>query len=219
MLALVSLTSYAEHFPHQLSGGQQQRVALARALAPAPELILLDEPFSGLDMHTRSEVRDRTLHILQKSGTTCLLVTHDPLEAMYMSDKIALIREGHLIQYDRPRRLYSHPRDPLVAEFFGETNRLTLTARGQTLASPFGTLPLPASKKGQTTLELVIRPEALTLHTRPPRLETGRALAMPHRYRAESGRDLARAPDGGMAAQPSALPRALFQPKRVEKWR
>ena len=178
MLALVSLSSYAAHFPHQLSGGQQQRVALARALAPAPELILLDEPFSGLDMHTRSEVRDRTLHILQKSGTTCLLVTHDPLEAMYMSDKIALIREGHLIQYDRPRRLYSHPRDPLVAEFFGEINRLTLTARGQTLVSPFGTLPLPASKRGQATLELVIRPEALTLHTRPPRLETGRALAM-----------------------------------------
>ena len=89
----MDLSEMQEKFPHELSGGQQQRVALARALAPAPRLILLDEPYSGLDSRLRERIRDKMLHILRQMGTAALMVTHDAEEAMFMSDKIIVLRE------------------------------------------------------------------------------------------------------------------------------
>jgi iron(III) transport system ATP-binding protein len=93
-LARVGLEAYAEAWPHQLSGGQQQRVALARALAPRPAVLLLDEAFASLDARLREQVRDDTLHVLQQAGIPALIVTHDAEEAMFMADRIALMREG-----------------------------------------------------------------------------------------------------------------------------
>lgn len=102
LLAQLGMADYAESYPHMLSGGQQQRVALARALAPTPKLMLLDEPFSSLDARLRDRIRDDTLHVLKKLGSATLLVTHDPEEAMFMADRIALMRDGEIVQTGTP---------------------------------------------------------------------------------------------------------------------
>ena len=122
-LEMVHLGHLSARFPRELSGGQQQRVALARALAPKPPLILLDEPFSGLDARLRDQVRDRTLHLLKQSGQTTLMVTHDAEEAMFMADRIAVMRSGRNIQTDRPDKLYYQPANAFVTEFFSDVNR------------------------------------------------------------------------------------------------
>ena len=123
-LQQVGMADYSDAYPHRLSGGEQQRVALARALAPDPKIMLLDEPFSGLDLQLRKQVRDETLHVLKKSGAATLMVTHDPEEAMFMADRVALMRAGRLIQVGRPSELYFAPQDAFVAGFFGDVNRL-----------------------------------------------------------------------------------------------
>src|SRR3546814_18400103 len=97
---------YADAYPHMLSGGQQQRVALARALAPGPGVVLLDEPFSGLDARLRGQVRDETLHVLKQNGAATMIVTHDPEEALFLADRIALMRDGRIVQVGRPVDLY-----------------------------------------------------------------------------------------------------------------
>ena len=102
MLKRVGMTDMANQYPHQLSGGEQQRIALARALAPSPQVLLMDEPFSGLDNRLRDEVRDSTLALLKDEGTAVLLVTHEPEEAMRMADQIALMRDGQIIQVGAP---------------------------------------------------------------------------------------------------------------------
>lgn len=122
MLDQVGMKDYAQAWPHQLSGGQQQRVALARALAPNPGLMLLDEPFSGLDKRLRDQVRDETLHVLKRNRVSTLMVTHDPEEAMFMADRVAVMRQGRIVQMDQPETLYNSPIDPFVASFFGEVN-------------------------------------------------------------------------------------------------
>ncbi|HSR72598.1 MAG TPA: ABC transporter ATP-binding protein [Kiloniellales bacterium] len=161
-LALVGMVEYAKAYPDALSGGQQQRVALARALAPNPRVILLDEPFSGLDSLLRNQVRDDTLHVLKKSGTATLMVTHDPEEAMFMADRVALMRDGRLVQVGRPIDLYCAPADAFVASFFGDVNRLDgITSRGR-VATPFGALEAGHLAEG-TEVEVLIRPEALRL--------------------------------------------------------
>ena len=121
-LARVGLEAYQASFPHMLSGGQQQRVALARALAPRPAVLLLDEAFASLDARLREQVRDDTLHVLQTSGIATLLVTHDSEEAMFMGDRIALMREGKILQLGAPEALYFGPADRYVATFLGEVN-------------------------------------------------------------------------------------------------
>ncbi|MDX1709914.1 MAG: ABC transporter ATP-binding protein, partial [Rhodovibrionaceae bacterium] len=128
-LSKVGMDDQAEAFPHMLSGGQQQRVALARAMAPEPRVMLLDEPFSGLDARLRHQVRDQTLHVLTQSGATTLMVTHDPEEAMFMADRIALMRGGRLEQVGAPTELYFTPRTAFVAGFFGDINRIESVAR------------------------------------------------------------------------------------------
>ncbi|WP_442488684.1 ABC transporter ATP-binding protein [Halomonas litopenaei] len=159
LLAQLGMDGYAEAFPHTLSGGQQQRVALARALAPSPQLMLLDEPFSSLDARLRDRIRDDTLHVLKQVGAGTLLVTHDPEEAMFMADRIVLMRDGRVVQVGTPEELYCAPADPFVVTFFGDVNRLEGVAeRGyvHTAVGPVAT-DLPDGARAQ----VLMRPEAL----------------------------------------------------------
>ena len=109
MLARVDLGRFIDAWPHELSGGEQQRVALARALAPRPRIMLMDEPFSGLDNRLRDGIRDETLDVLKEAGTAVLLVTHEPEEAMRMADEIALMRDGRIVQMGAPYNIYNAP--------------------------------------------------------------------------------------------------------------
>jgi iron(III) transport system ATP-binding protein len=161
-LGQVGLAGYGDNFPHELSGGQQQRVALARALAPQPRVMLLDEPFSGLDQRLRQEVRDQTLHVLKAAGTATLMVTHDPEEAMFMADRIALMNRGRLVQLGDPASLYYHPNCAFAAEFFSEVNRLPGEVREGEVATPLGSLPNPGLEAGRP-VEVLVRPEAIRL--------------------------------------------------------
>ncbi|MBI2861495.1 MAG: ABC transporter ATP-binding protein [Chloroflexi bacterium] len=124
LLALVGLEGLGKRHPHQLSGGQQQRVALARALAPKPTVVLLDEPFSNLDLQMRAETRREVRRILHEAGATAILVTHDQAEALEMADRVAVMRAGRLEQVDRPVQLYQKPASAFTAEFLGVTSRL-----------------------------------------------------------------------------------------------
>ena len=162
VLDRTGLRDFADRYPHALSGGQQQRVALARALAPRPPLILLDEPFSGLDARLRDEVRDRTLHLLKHSGQTTLMVTHDAEEAMFMADRIAVMRFGRNVQTDRPDNLYYHPASAFVTEFFSDVNRLQAVVEDGAVSTPFGSLKAEQLPEGGKA-EILIRPEALKL--------------------------------------------------------
>lgn len=164
VLEQVGMKPYARSYPHMLSGGQQQRVALARALAPKPRLMLLDEPFSGLDTRLRDQVRDQTLHVLKGSGVATLMVTHDPEEAMFMADRIAVMRNGRIVQVGRPVDLYCHPVDAFVTSFFGYVNRLEGTVSEGGVETPFGRLDARDLPDG-AAVEILIRPEAL--HLRP----------------------------------------------------
>lgn len=160
LLRRLHLDGYARAWPHQLSGGQQQRAALARAIAPAPGIVLMDEPFSGLDARLRSVVRDEALHLLKADRMTALVVTHDPEEAMFMADRIAVMREGRIVQVGRPRDVYTRPATEFVAEFLGDVNRIDGVARGGRVETPFGPLPVNGFSEGQG-VHVLIRPEAL----------------------------------------------------------
>lgn len=148
-------------YPHQLSGGEQQRVALARAMAPEPRVMLLDEPFSSLDSRLRDQIRDETVEVLKLAGTATLLVTHDPEEAMRMSDRIAIMNAGRIEQIDTPAQVYAVPATPFVARFLSETNELSVKVAGGAVDTPFGRLPAPASVADGSAALLMFRPEAL----------------------------------------------------------
>ncbi len=177
VLEQVTLADCAERFPHELSGGQQQRVALARTLAPKPQLILLDEPFSSLDARMRDQVRDNTLHALKQSGAATLMVTHDAEEAMFMADRIAVMREGRLVQFGSPVALYCHPENAFVAEFFGEVNRFPGIVHNGMVATPFGDLPARGMAEGSTA-DVLVRPEALRLAPIHESLDPKRAVTV-----------------------------------------
>ena len=158
----VAMADQAHRFPHMLSGGQQQRVALARALVAWPSVVLLDEPFSGLDARLRDQVRDQTLHALMESQAATLMVTHDAEEAMFMADRIAVMRDGRILQTGTPDDLYCEPTSAFVAQLFGEMNHLMATVQGGEVDTPFG--PLPAGElEEDVAAEILIRPEALHL--------------------------------------------------------
>lgn len=123
-LALVQLESLRNRFPHELSGGQKQRVALARAVAIRPEILLLDEPLSALDLQLRQELRVGIKNVHNRLGLTTLLVTHDQGEALSMSDRIAVMSAGQMLQVDSPADIYRHPRSRAVADFIGKINLL-----------------------------------------------------------------------------------------------
>jgi iron(III) transport system ATP-binding protein len=141
-------------------------VALARALAPGPRLMLLDEPFSGLDKRLRDQVRDQTLHVLKESGAATLRVTHDSDEAMFMADRIAVMRAGRIVQSGDPVDLYFKPADAFVAEFLGEVNRVAVRVQDGRACTPFGCVSADGLPDG-AAVDVLIRPEALKLHAIP----------------------------------------------------
>lgn len=167
MLHQVSMDGYADAFPHVLSGGQQQRVALARALAPEPRLVLLDEPFSGLDAQLRALIREESLALLKAHGATTLVVTHDPEEAMYVADRIVVMNAGRVEQIGHPDELYCHPVNPFVTRFFSSTNRFTRRVTGGKVATPFCPLNAPEGTKDGDEVLVLIRPEALRISHAP----------------------------------------------------
>ncbi|WGI70003.1 ABC transporter ATP-binding protein [Neorhizobium petrolearium] len=137
-LRRVGLSHYAEKYPHALSGGEQQRVALARALAPRPGVLLMDEPFSGLDSRLKDAIRADTLTILKESRATAIVVTHDAEEAMRMADRIALLKDGRLVQVGTPDDLYRRPSSLFSAGFFSEINEFDGVVRNGRVVTPLG---------------------------------------------------------------------------------
>lgn len=159
-LAQVGMADYISAYPHELSGGQQQRIALARALAPTPRIMLLDEPFSGLDVARRADLRDTTLHVLKNAGIATVMVTHDPQEAMYMADRIIIMNEGQIMQDGTPEALYFKPENRFVASFFGEVNRFPSKVANGVISTPVGEIADCGYEDG-TEVDVLIRPEGL----------------------------------------------------------
>jgi iron(III) transport system ATP-binding protein len=156
-LAQVGLAGLADRMPHQLSGGQQQRVALARALAPRPDLILLDEPFSNLDPHLRAQVREEVRDILRLAGATAVLVTHDQEEALSLADRVAVMFDGQIAQIAAPETIYHRPVNRAVAGFIGEAFFVRGHAQGDRAETALGSLPLANDIAGP--VDVLIRPE------------------------------------------------------------
>jgi iron(III) transport system ATP-binding protein len=155
---LVGLAAALEKFPHEISGGQQQRVALARALAPRPELLLLDEPFSNLDVDLRERLSHEVREIIKASGATAVLVTHDQQEAFAMADEIGILHEGRIQQWDNPYNLYHRPANRFVADFVGQGVFLPAKAvNGSQLEIELGILQGDAQDGG--ALEVLLRPD------------------------------------------------------------
>jgi iron(III) transport system ATP-binding protein len=155
---LVGLGAALEKFPHEISGGQQQRVALARALAPRPELLLLDEPFSNLDVDLRERLSHEVREIIKASGATAVLVTHDQQEAFAMADEIGILHEGRIQQWDNPYNLYHRPANRFVADFVGQGVFLPARAvNGSQLEIELGILQGDA--QGGGALEVLLRPD------------------------------------------------------------
>jgi spermidine/putrescine transport system ATP-binding protein len=163
VLALVKLEEFATRMPEQLSGGQQQRVALARALAPAPEVLLLDEPLSALDLKLRKEMQSELKRLQTETGITFVFVTHDQEEALTMSNRIGVMSAGELLQIGTPRDIYDRPVNRFVADFIGETNFLPARVDGAGVRIGSGeSIPVPVNgKSGNVTL--AIRPEQIKI--------------------------------------------------------
>jgi len=166
VLALVDLCGLGARYPHELSGGQQQRVALARALAPNPELVLLDEPWSNIDPHLRGSMRDELARILRAIGVTVVLVTHDREEAFSLADRIAVMRDGSVVQEGTPEEVYLAPATRWVAEFVGAGNFLPGTLADGIVATPVGAFPA-LNTCTDAAVEVLIRPELLELEPNP----------------------------------------------------
>jgi iron(III) transport system ATP-binding protein len=163
MLRIVGLESEAARLPHELSGGQQQRVAMARALAPEPTLVLLDEPFSNLDAALRVRMRSEVRAILRAAQATAVFVTHDQEEALSLADRVAVMRDGRLLQIDRPAALYAHPADRFVATFVGDADLLTGRMDGDAVVTAVGRLRM-AEPNGLTgAVAVALRPEGIRL--------------------------------------------------------
>jgi iron(III) transport system ATP-binding protein len=167
ILQLVGLEGFEQRYPHQLSGGQQQRISLARALAPEPALILLDEPLSNLDVQVRHRLRAEIRAILKAAGTSAIFVTHDREEALAISDKIAVMRQGKIEQVGTPEEIYLNPATHFVAEFVTQANFLPATKQGQVWVTEIGKITAPSQTNQATTGDLMLRPEDITLVADP----------------------------------------------------
>jgi len=166
LLQLVGLAGYGHRYPHELSGGQQQRVALARALAPAPSLVLLDEPWSNIDPLRRAAMRDDLAEILRALDVTVVLVTHDREEAFSLADRIAVMRAGTIVQAGSPEELYAAPVDRWTAEFVGAGNFVRGRLTGDLVETLVGRFPV-ARRNGATDVDVLVRPELLELRPDP----------------------------------------------------
>jgi len=163
IMDVIKLFDSLEKYPHELSGGEQQRVALARSIIAKPDLLLLDEPFSSLDLNLKEEVRDDTLHLLQKSNISVLLVTHDPFEAMFISNQINIMnKNGEIVQSGSPTDLYNLPNSSYVANFFGETNKFQGVVKDTIVETPVGEFKVENSLESKN-VDIFIRPEAVKL--------------------------------------------------------
>ncbi|HYL80830.1 MAG TPA: ABC transporter ATP-binding protein [Candidatus Acidoferrum sp.] len=167
-LGLMRLEGLEDRLPRELSGGQQQRVALARSLIVEPEVLLMDEPLSNLDAKLRISVRSEIREIQQRVGITTLYVTHDQEEALAISDTVAVMRGGMVVQVGTPREIYERPADPFVATFVGQVNLLRATAEGEGLRLGTLTFPIPPDaprvESGREVI-LALRPEAIRIGT------------------------------------------------------
>ncbi len=170
LLARVGLQHYADQYPHILSGGEQQRVALARALAPRPAVVLMDEPFSGLDVHLRDAMQEQTLELLRETRATALIVTHNREEAMKLGDRVAVMRAGRLVQIGKAEELYRNPSDLFVARLFSEINEITYTVEGDGIRTPIGVFRAPDLIEGEQAI-LCLRQRAIKL--RPMGVDEG----------------------------------------------
>lgn len=169
LLKLVGLSALGAQHPHQLSGGQQQRVALARAMAPRPEILLLDEPFSALDPELRTQLAAEVRTLLKQDGITAILVTHDQAEAFAMADHTGVMNQGRLHQWDSSYNLYHHPATTFVADFIGRGTLFPIqVADRNSIDTPFGRLSgkLPSTVEPGIELQLLVRPDDLHLTTK-----------------------------------------------------
>ena len=163
-LERVGLAHLAGDYPHILSGGQQQRVALARAIVPRPAVMLMDEPFSGLDVQLREAMQEETLALLRETRATSVIVTHNPDEAMRVGDRIAVMRAGRLVQAGLAEALYRQPADLFVARLFSEINEIPLRVGVGGIETPIGVLPAPGLEVGADAT-VCIRERGVSLST------------------------------------------------------
>ena len=167
MLSLIGLRRLESRMPHELSGGEQQRVALARAMAPGPNVLLLDEPFSNLDADLRIRIRAEVKDILTRAGATVVFVTHDQQEALFMGDMVGVMNAGRVEQFDRPEAIFHTPATPFVAQFVGIADFLSGKIENGSVATEVGSLPLQNHLPSGMTVRAMIRPDFLDLDPTP----------------------------------------------------
>jgi iron(III) transport system ATP-binding protein len=194
VIELVRLQGLEKRYPYELSGGQQQRVALARALAPKPQIMLLDEPLSNLDIQVRLRLREEIREILKLAGTSAIFVTHDQEEALAISDRVGVMQQGNLEQLGTPEEIYTHPASRFVAEFVTQANFLPARRQGHLWETEVGNFTIP-SDHNYDTGEIMIRQEDLILKpvTDAPVVITNRRfLGREYRYclKTPSGKEL-----------------------------
>lgn len=177
ILELVGLEAFGHRYPHELSGGQQQRVAVARALAPAPALILLDEPFSNLDADLRAQMREEVERILRNTGTTTIFVTHDQEEAFTLADRVGILNCGRLEQLEPPEEIYHHPASKFVAEFVGAADFLSGQVTTEGIVTELGVFANMEGRGVGDAVEVMIRPDDITFAPR-----TNGEAVITHRY-------------------------------------
>ena len=170
LLAMTGLEGLGDRFPNELSGGQRQRVALARALAPAPRVLLFDEPYANLDQALRRQLRESTRRLVAELGTVAVFVTHDGDDITELADTVVAMHRGAIVQSGSPRELFDHPRHLSVARLFGQTQRIHADKQGERVSTPFGEWPagclaIPVDADG--SLELHARPDGLALQPDP----------------------------------------------------
>ncbi|ELY43832.1 ABC transporter ATP-binding protein [Natronorubrum sulfidifaciens] len=167
LLELVGLEAQGEAYPDELSGGQQQRIALARSLAPEPEMLLLDEPFSNLDVDLRVEMREEVRRIIKEAGVTAISVTHDQEEALSISDRVAVMNDGDIEQIDTPQQVFQQPESRFVAGFLGHASFLSGAVHGDSVDTALGRVLRDdvnglAHQYDGTNIDLLVRPDDVT---------------------------------------------------------
>ncbi|MCL7999068.1 ABC transporter ATP-binding protein [Brucella sp. 21LCYQ03] len=163
LLELVGLSSMADRYPHMLSGGEQQRVALIRALAPKPDLLLMDEPFSNLDRGLRARVRSETMALLRALGTPVIIVTHEAEEALSTGDRVVLMRSGEIVQQGSPRELHNNPNSRYAADFFCDFNAFEGFVRGNGIETKLGSFDVPGDLDFSGEVLVYIRPRDIRI--------------------------------------------------------
>ncbi|AFZ71972.1 ABC transporter ATP-binding protein [Natronobacterium gregoryi] len=181
LLELVGLEDHGDDYPEELSGGQQQRVALARSLAPEPEMLLLDEPFSNLDVDLRVEMREEVRRIIKETGVTAISVTHDQEEALSISDRVAVMNEGDIEQIDTPERVFQHPKSRFVAGFLGHASFVSGTVHGDHVETALGRVLRDdvhglAQQYDRTAIDLLVRPDDVTAFSADDSESNGRVI-------------------------------------------